>query len=543
MGHRRKCFAAFLLLAAVVGLAACGGSAFTAASEQDGATTDAPTGQDSAADSGTVGDATTDSRVDRDTGSAGDSTLPNDAVVQDVVTSDVVPLDTGSADDSGTGSVDSAAPDGANGCPLTVDDDAGIFVRQNSPDAGLTCGTRATPCSNIDQGIKAAQAASKTIIYVSPGTYEESLFLVAGQTIQGGWVVTGGTVWTEDCTNSAQSSDVVVRGTNAIDAMGLNVIATATQGASITLSTLTLARQQSQVNAGESVVGLLVGGTASSVAVSLENVVIAMPNAGDGVAGAQGGMGASGAACTVASTSPPQPGQSGAPGTAAGATTASGTEYLPGNGQAGLPGLPGGNGEVMTARQCCGTCGINLSLACAFTPGSTCGQPAPLPCGGGGGAPGGGGSAGGSSIGILVLDNGSVNIDAGSVAVGDGGAGGAGGSGGMGGPASGGGPGGNMGPSAMCPAGAGTACSGACLPMGPSAAGGVDTPAASGGAGGGGSGGAGGNSIAIASAGSGTVTGAPATPPAVGQPGIGGPGGSGASNGPNGIAQATISYP
>jgi hypothetical protein len=467
---------------------ACGGGAFVMAPNYDGAgpatdaSTDSTTGDPAEADSE---DAPDDARADNarpDEASSEDSPLAEaerDAGAQQDATGDVVRWDSNTPDG-----------DGGSACTgKTVDVDAGVFVSLGGSTAG-NCGSQQSPCSTVQAGLDRAYAASRTIVYVSHGTYMESISLRAGITLQGGWEVIG-TSWTPNCVDPSGAVVIHAPPTATVSAVADNL------GGLATISTLTLlSKAQVDVQPGESLYGVMA--TGATTRLTLDDVVVQTANGGDGPSGGGGATGPTGGPCSVDGD-----GGAGAPGAQGGGAEGgvfTRTGYMPGVGSAGSNGASGETGSEATPPTClpCGSC---TSLNCGFSPNGSqsCGVAGPPGCGGGGGGSGSGGRGGGSSVPLYVWDA-TVQIVAGTLVAGDGGTGGNGGPGGTGGP-SGSGSTGSNGP------GCTVRCSGlaVCTSFMGAGAGGTGGLGGHGGQGGVGGGGAGGSSLAIVQGGSAVV--------------------------------------
>ena len=86
--------------------------------------------------------------------------------------------------DGGAPPVDAAEP------LREVDKVKGIFVNIRVGTDGPTCGDLAAPCRSIQAGIdvfaNGGQAAGKTIVYVASASYDETITLASGVTVEGG---------------------------------------------------------------------------------------------------------------------------------------------------------------------------------------------------------------------------------------------------------------------------------------------------------------------------------------------------------------------
>jgi hypothetical protein len=149
-----------LFSAGLVGAAAaCGDNAFS---------TDTDAG---VVDGGDVVDSTASS-----SGSSGTSSGGPDSAGPDADNDTGNPADSGSDVPDDVGSLPDVTDPGHDAGPCTdVPTDAtGTAV---SPDGTGTACTVAQPCATIQQGINAARANSKSLVYVADGTYTEVLTL------------------------------------------------------------------------------------------------------------------------------------------------------------------------------------------------------------------------------------------------------------------------------------------------------------------------------------------------------------------------------
>lgn len=306
----------------------------------------------------------------------------------------------------------------------TFNETAGIFVLASST-ATSNCGDRVLPCPSIHQGIALAKSLGRSVVYVGAGKYTETVALAAGLRIEGGWSVLGST-WSPLCSNPASAVQI-----DAPSNANTTVVAKDLGGQ----ATLALVTVNSKASAapGESLYGVLATGTSTKL--QLEDVYVALADAGagqDGQPGRAGGNGSS-AGCTPAGAGAPATavGRNGDNGTSAGfgATGYTAGDGAPGvDGQAGQNGPAGSNGTCVTT---CGTCPSASSASCSSAADS-CGTNATPGCGGGAGIAGGPGSGGGSSI-ALYAWGATVQVSGGSFHAGNGGKGGTGGLGGQGG--------------------------------------------------------------------------------------------------------------
>ena len=378
----------------------------------------------------------------------------------------------------------------------TVDDTKGIFVAVTGSTDSTTCGTETVPCASVQTGLNRASVISgKSIVYVSRGTYKESLTLYPGLTLEGGWDILDNGMsktWVQACTNA---SDAVIIQSPTADA----TVTATNLGGTATLTTLTI-ESKSAAASGESLYGVFAGGATTTVVMT--DVIVKIAAGGTGPTGATGGVGAPAVGSCV-TPGDAGTGATGPLGIGADAGMFAADGWAPsGNGTVGGLGATGADGLLGPAGPCysCGSCQAGL-LSCTFKPsGSTCGGDGYPGCGGGPGTGGGPGGGGGSSIGVYAWDA-TVVITRGSIQVGSGGAGGMGGAGGLGGAGSGGATG-DAGVTCITSCGGGgcTGVNGAAPGGDAGGAGGL------GGTGGTGGGGAGGCSYAIVQGGDGGVT-------------------------------------
>jgi len=401
------------------------------------------------------------------------------------------------------GGTESAPPEAASDAPVdapvdaptgcgarAVDDATGIFVTLYGVD-GASCGTRASPCRTVQQGIQQATLLQRSTVYIARGTYTEAVTLGSGITLEGGWDTVAST-WVPICDTNELSAVAIQMPSSA------NVAVTVSPGATGAglriLSVLGKAGAQS----GESVYGVFAQGGD----VTLDSVIVTMGDAGQGAQGTDGVAGVAGDGGCAAGAGVDGGSAGNAPPTTPGTFTASG--WQPSGGLTGSSdGGTGDNGPCTLTPSCITECG-----SCA----ATCPKPT-SGCGGGPGQGGQGGLGGGSSIALFAWNT-KVTVIGGSLSAGNGGNGGNGGAGG---------PGGSGGPGQATQATCISYCGDAgCATVGDTtlanaSAGGV------GGAGGHGGGGAGGDSYAIYAGGdAGTLTMQSSPALSHGQPGQGG---------------------
>ncbi len=371
--------------------------------------------------------------------------------------------------------------------PITVDDAAGVFVVSGSSDTG-SCGSRMNPCATIGYALmQASIMPGKTTVYVSPGTYPESIALIDGIGISGGWNVSG-TLWTHDC----NAAHVQIAPPTSDRVVSANMLSTM-----VTLEYLTVDNPM-RAGTGQSVYGIF----SLSSSLSLNGVAVTVAAGGGGSPGSPGTMGAPGGTSCPAGNG--ANGSPGAPGTGGAAGTYSSMGFTAGDGTPAGTGAPGADGTAggtncKSFNDCTGSdCTVGN---CTFSPLQKC-QTSANGCGGGGGSGGGAGTGGGASIGLFAW-GGNVTIAGGSISTGSGGAGGAGGQDGTGGTGSSGSVTTSAGFSACplnptCPSN----CNNQTMYVTGGAAGGTG---GTGGTGGGGGGGAGGDSYAYYAGGGATV--------------------------------------
>ncbi len=403
-----------------------------------------------------------------------DSTRPSDGAGGGDVTVDVPPYETGPCP------------------PMSPDPTQSIFVATGVGSDSADCGSPMAPCQTVQVGVNRARTVGRPLVYLNRGVYSESVMLAAGVTIQGGWDDFGGN-WTKNCDPTA----AVVQAPPTS-----NVTFTAdTLGGTAALDTLTvLSKGASDVGAGESIFGIMA--LNASTTLNLATVLVRVVDGGSGAVGTTGPDGTPGPVGGCSPSGTGSNGTQGPPGSGALVGTFSAQGYASNPGGPGTSGGGGDNGPLGFNNGCssCGSCGLDMTGTCVFTPdgSSTCSYGGLGGCGGGGGTGGGGGGGGGSSLALFAWDA-TVNATGGTLQSGNGGAGGDGGFGGASGP---GGPGGDGSADPACT----TACDVSCNPLlnglqpgGPGGGGG------NGGIGGQGGGGAGGMSYAVVQGGAASV--------------------------------------
>ncbi len=444
-------------------------------------------------------------------------------------------------------------------------------------------GTSSLPKKTIQAAIASALVLEKKELYVSKGTYAESVTLAGGVGVFGGYDYLND--WHRSLANATtieSSTTVAVTGANlnepteiqllrivAADAIGLTVEgdAKSSVGVLVVASTGGLTIQNCDITAGDGAGGLSasngasgaeggVGGSASGATQGDGGMSacgtlggaggpgVSGPAPGNegidgtGPQGAMGGSGGSAGGCSAFGsdnggsappvTSPGGLGLLGSNGLAApqlGDLSSSGT-YIPtsgGSGAAGTSGSGGGGGGSGGGT----ASGTNFPL-CTNCSGLSSGAGGGGGGGGCGGEPGTGGRGGGGSFAIIAL-NSLVFIDQCQMTTAAGGLGGKGGDGGTGGAGGAGG------------LGAGGAFRSNSCSTRTAGSGANGSAGGAGGAGGAGAGGAGGPTICIAYTGT-APTLINSTPCTLGTPGAGGMGGNGgggvAPSGPTGAATA-----
>ncbi len=313
--------------------------------------------------------------------------------------------------------VDVIVPDG---CTTEQPDGAdGVFVSLTGSSAA-DCGSKDAPCNTIQGGLTRAKAVAGTsVVYVASGTYDETVALAPGITVQGGWDFAGGK-WLRQCASSRAGS-VIITGASS----GTGVRAESLDAAA-TLDTLTISvGMGGGAASGQSLYGIFATGAATSLVI--RDVTVNVGVAGNGVPGVPGAAGDNGSNCSGASGSA---GSNGNPGAGAPIGVFALTGYAAAAGAAGAPGTAG-SGTTAGAAQCgnCASCGV-IYPTCEFAFFSRCGTVGTNGCGGGAGAPGKGGQGGGSSIALYAWQA-RVEVSGGGLRAGSAGNGGVGGAGGV----------------------------------------------------------------------------------------------------------------
>ncbi len=349
---------------------------------------------------------------------------------------EMIAEDAGSDGTAPDASPDAGAPDSSTDAgsqceQLDVNAQDGVFVVENGS-GSIACGTRTLPCASIGAGIRRATELGLGLVYVAEGLYAESLNLVAGIDIIGGWTVSG-SEWSPLCGLGFERAVIVQAPANetatvrAVDLSG-----------SASLRRLTIESKMAGAE-GESLYGVFATGL--STALTLEDVAILTRRAGDGADGSPGapglvgtgtctaGDGASGGAGASVDTSDA--------GVDAGASLAVGFAnigFVPAGGATADAGSSGNSGTAGGPGDCMNNCFLRCETtpACAAVTGQVCAAAGEPGCGGGGGSPGQPGSGGGASIALFAWDA-RITLLGGSLTAGQGGNGGDGGDGGDGG--------------------------------------------------------------------------------------------------------------
>lgn len=311
------------------------------------------------------------------------------------------------------------------GVPRMVDGGPAFIYVSTAGSATLPCGTISAPCGTVALGLTVAQKevgdAGTALILVAQGVYGESINLVPGVSIQGGF--------SNDFKASlpgSEDSGTVITGTSSKTVVGTNL------AHPVNLINLTVL-SGATANPGESLYGVFLANNREGGApVYLENIFVIAGPGGMGQPGNAGDAGPLGpGSCSTGGDA-----STGSVGSAPGVTAdvAPSGFSAPGGGQGGR----GGNGRTGGAGA--EACGYGFA-GCAFNHGfcgptnfgsMMCEAAGAGGCGGGGGYGGAGGGGGGSSIGVFVW-NLPLTIKGGLLAASAGGAGGGGGSGGVGG--------------------------------------------------------------------------------------------------------------
>ena len=396
-----------------------------------------------------------------------------------------------------------------------------VFVSDALGDDSQGCGTDQVPCKTIGAGLRAlSNAPGAHLVYVANGTYNESIQLMPGVEIQGGWHARGAkgnVVWAQVCASNNEDQFANLAGSDSTTVNAENI------NGSATLTNIVV--KTKAPGPGETVYGIRAN---AGTNLTLNHVLVDIGNGGDGADGKPGEPGSAGSG-TCPNPSGGADGPPGDAGAGAPAIVLNATGAVAAPATAGADGTPGQNGMSGPDGGCvsCVSCSTGN---CEGVIGQSCGSPGAAGCagtGGGGGTPG---QSGGSSIAIFAW-GGAVIVNGGIVHAGPGGRGGAGGPGGTGGTGSAGAIGSN---GADCV----TTCmvAGVCIGNGATnhgTGGAAGTTGGKGGNGGNGGGGSGGDSFAIVSGLDASVlSDADIAPGPAGAPGAGGAPGTSAARFP-----------
>jgi hypothetical protein len=316
--------------------------------------------------------------------------------------------------------------DGSSCVPLP-DPASGVFAAPGG--ATGACGSQSAPCATLAAALAAAAAAGKSVVYLGPGTFAETVTLSADVTLRGGWTAS----WLPFCGGSPASAATI----QGMEGGAAAVVVTA---GSVALEAVTV-QSKNSAGSGESLYGVF----ATAGAVALRGVIVNVAAGGSGQGGMTGSPGRAAVApgtCVTAGT-----GVGGSTGTAGAGANAGGyssSGYAPGNGGAAMPGgdgaagpsapaegQPGGPTRVTISQDpCCQGYDVNGDpVGCVTCDATSVGTAGGVGCGGGGGGPGAGGTGGGASVGIFA-SNAQVTASGAFISTGAGGAGGQGGAGG-----------------------------------------------------------------------------------------------------------------
>ncbi len=420
-----------------------------------------------------------------------------------------------------------------------------IFVSAGLGSNSATCGSRADPCDTIALGLSQAVAGGAAEVCVDTGTYNETVTLVSGVNLRGGFSSDGN--WTPDSgltvVNGAASGTVFGSGVTGVQIRNFQIAAADNTDVSGSSYGLRLVASSNVTIEDSTILGGMAGNGSSPAGVPDQAAAgcdgdngsnASGPSAPGAGAPSCGGAGnaMSGAGGTGGNYSDAGVGGSAGGGGAAGGGGGCGSLFGcgvdaggGGGGAAGGAGTAGAGGTSSAASATAIWIGENGSAggsgAAGAGGGGGGGGKSASASGGGGAAGGGGGSGGngatdvgthgGGSFGVYV-HNSTITITDSTITAQSGGVGGSGGTGGTGGD---GGDGGDGGLKSCCEAGGGGGGGGA----------------GGGGGGGGSGGGAGGPSVAVFHSGSGSVTTPGTTLNRAAVAALGGTGGSGGSGG------------
>jgi hypothetical protein len=316
--------------------------------------------------------------------------------------------------DAGTDADATTTGDASAPCVEAVVDASNAICVSPAGTDNPNCGSDMQPCLSIAKGLERAELVGRRLVYLDTGTYAESVSLLAGLTLKGGWNNVGG-AWSNQCKPTRSSSAVIASPTP------IGVLAEYLGDA--TLDTLTV-RTKPNAAPGESTYGVFARGAQTRLALTGVEVVAAA--AGSGASGNAGttpeartgtcavGSGLNGAAAPVAL------------GGATGTFSAAG--YTPGDGPMGESGMAGENGVAPAGEciECVTQCALSLGTCVPTMTAQVCPMWGGSGCGGSPGTGGEGGRGGGSSIAVFISEA-TVRIDAGRLEAGTAGAGGKGG--------------------------------------------------------------------------------------------------------------------
>jgi hypothetical protein len=330
----------------------------------------------------------------------------SDGSADQVAPSSDAPADSRPGAEGGSGSDASTTPDAPVDGPVVdaaacaaraVDAARGVFVAlTGGSDASGDCGDQATPCRTIALGIAQAKKLLRPNVYVASGAYVESVQLIPGVTIEGGW---SAATWAPDCSADATRIQTPAD-VDATSAARAAVEARDLGGKAVLRSLTILGKDAASVKPNESVYGVFATGATTQL--ELDDVVVRATSAASGASGTAGTAGASPAAtCTDGD------GLDGPAGDAAGAVAGQFTKdgYVPGDGSTGAEGTAGHAGTKApdTGMMSCTVCIMNPTCSPLS---SSISRPfyGTNGCGGGNGTGGGGGRGGGSSFGVYAWD-------------------------------------------------------------------------------------------------------------------------------------------
>ncbi|NOY91610.1 MAG: hypothetical protein GXP55_10450, partial [Deltaproteobacteria bacterium] len=162
-----------------------------------------------------------------------------------------------------------------------IDGDISVAIFVAPPPLGddAADGSMATPVATVARGIELASTRTRKEIYVAMGTYAETVSLVDGVSIYGGYDAADGWSRARDNRSEIQGGETAVRGDGLFDDLEIQLMA-------ITAANAT--------TPGASSYGVRV--TSSTATVTLTSDTIRSGNGGPGSAGASGSGGANGTA-------------------------------------------------------------------------------------------------------------------------------------------------------------------------------------------------------------------------------------------------------